>query len=59
MYAGQLFGWSALMYILKDEGFYAEYCETNITTDIMLDGIFNIVELPERISMHYENLPMQ
>ena len=43
LYAGQIFGWSALMYILKDEGFYANSCETFIATNSILDNKTNIV----------------
>lgn len=36
-YAGQLFGWSSLLYVLKQEGFYLELCSdisiSNIATE--------------------------
>ena len=51
LYAGQIFGWSALMYVLKDEGFYADYCETFVTSNSMSVDAFSIVELPERFNM--------
>lgn len=31
LYPGQLYGWSSLLYILKQEGFYADYCNENNT----------------------------
>ena len=27
LYPGQLFGWSSLQYVLKQEGFYSDLCE--------------------------------
>ena len=43
LYAGEIFGWSALMYILKDEGFYADECEDFVRANNVSDNIFNIV----------------
>ena len=33
IYAGQIFGWSALMYVLKEEGFYSNTCDNYINVD--------------------------
>ena len=42
LYAGQIYGWSALIYVLKDEGFYADYCETYVATNSLSDKQYNI-----------------
>ncbi|XP_053372637.1 large neutral amino acids transporter small subunit 4-like [Mercenaria mercenaria] len=36
-YAGQLFGWSSLLYVLKQEGFYNELCIYTSTENITID----------------------
>ena len=32
LYSGQLFGWSSLLYVLKQEGFYKDICEFQFKT---------------------------
>ena len=32
LYAGQIFGWSSLLYVLKEEGFYANVCNEQFAT---------------------------
>ena len=36
LYPGQLFGWSSLQYVLKQEGFYSDLCELETKNETLL-----------------------
>ena len=39
IYAGQIFGWSSLLYVLKQEGFYANVCNRESSRNVNISNI--------------------
>ena len=54
IYAGQIFGWSSLLYVLKQEGFYANVCSEDFSGNVNISKIIpsHHVELNTEIIGH-------
>ena len=54
-FAGIIYGWSSLVFIFTDEGFYAELCESNPLSLIKDINLTNVVAIPQNQSEYLTN----
>jgi hypothetical protein len=54
-FAGIIYGWSSLVFIFTDEGFYAELCESNPLSLIKDINLTNVVAIPQNQSAYLTN----
>ena len=65
LYAGQIYGWSSLLFILKQEGFYQNLCDLRslgnnvsfpLSQNISQDKNYNVNKMIRYTEPHYMNL---